>query len=284
MNRWIRHGQLAQLEPFFARAKTHCADYFRPFKMVLLDGVEPIDAEDKATALFFYLVRFNPKAKRADLETFKDRIHECLREQVQSPTAEYEKNIARFFKCRTVGEGWANLDRIFHHMIGVTLSHVVDSSHILFNEDDQSLNQPEFYTLMLRVRRVEETTMFHEIRWAAVASDLDRILNLAQEVADNHIALLNSSRKRDNRSSNGDVIQGESERWAPCAMDVLKNAQRIMSAPMSKSTDEGSYAVDWAQVRLIRPSQAVISSILGVAPSRAGNLLKGRYLEDELGI
>jgi hypothetical protein len=254
--------------------------------MVLLNETFPIDTQDKATTLFFKLVRFNHKANRADLASLKERFGEALREQEKSPTAEYSENLHQFFESRTSGDGWGRLDGIFHHMVGKTLSDVVDGSLILFGEDDHELSRDEFFSVMLRVRRTgdgDEGTSFHEIRRAAIASDIDRILRITQEVAGNYIPLFNSSLQLDNRSTNGRVIVDELNRWKPCAMDVHQNNKRLMSLIVYESSDGGSYEIDWAGANLIRPSQELISSIAGIAP-RAGNILKGRYLEQELGL
>jgi hypothetical protein len=283
MNRWVRHSQLARLEPFFDRSEKICADYFLRLDKVLLDGVDPINAQDKATELFFRLVRFDPTSMFADLETLKKRLRGSLTEQIKSPTEVYSKNLARFFKSRTSGDGWTHLDRIFKRMIGTTLSDVVDASSILYGQDDHELSQPQFYSVMLRVRRAEENVVYHDIHWAAVASDIDRILKITQEVADSHLPLLDSSRKRDNRSTNGSVILGESERWKPCAMEIHKNNQRLMSLVVS-GADSGSFGVDWGKTTLIRPSMELVSSIVRIAPAREANIFKGRYLEDELGL
>jgi hypothetical protein len=285
MNRWVRHTQLAQLEQCFWGSANHCHDFFLLFHMVQLDGMDPIGIDDNATALFFKLVDFNPKARRADLETLKDCILECITEQVKSPTADYSKKLEKFFESRKIGDGWLHLDRIFSHMTGKTLSGVVDAPGIMYRPEDAGLNGQDLFSVTMKVNQMADNSIrFHEIRWAAIASDLDGILLLAKEAVNNHHLAFSSSWNLNNSSSNGKIIENQPEQWSPCDLDIKKNGNRLMALKVNKAESDDGYDIDWARANLIRPSLDVIESIGRVTTPRVVNLLKGRYLQEALGL
>jgi hypothetical protein len=251
---------------------------------VLLDGIDPIDIDDNATELFFKLVDFNPRAKRADLETLKDSILECITINVFHPTQIYQERIEQLFEARIIGDGWLHLDRIFSHMTGKTLSSVVDESNILYRPDDIGLDGEDLYSVTLKVKKIDSSPFsFHKICWAAIASDLDGILLLAREAINNHHLPFRRSCNLDNRSIDGRSIVNQPEQWAPSDLDILKNNLRVMALTVEKQ-EGGGYDIDWARALLIRPSPEVIKSIAKVAAPRAANLLKGLHLQDELGL
>jgi hypothetical protein len=279
---WLRYAQLAQLRPYLADAKKVCKVFHRPWDMLLLDDEEPIDVRDQATSSFFKLVKFNHQAKRATLATLKERIADFLYDQLVSPSEEGAEKLNAFFECRHSGAGWNQLDRIFMMLIGQQLTDLVDASTILVNQQKDWVEGKDFFNVTLRLRSTDEMT-FRETKLAAIAPSLDHLLPLVQQVLDQHAKFCETSHSTNSLSKELRATDHPFP-FEPFFLVIYKNQGRFMAMPIIKSGDTAEYLVDWGRADISEPCQAVLTSISKVAPPRSVNKLKGRFLEDELGL
>jgi hypothetical protein len=172
------------------------------------------------------------------------------------------------------------LDLLFLHMTGESLSTIVDVSHVLLHPEDSALDGDHCFSLMLGVDRPGMAAALLPV--SAVASTLDFLLPLIKpaitEQADRYEECVSS-----NVSLDLEIQRGDYRRLKPTYLVINKDHNYFTHLSVTKKPVNG-YDINWASVLLSGHTRETILSLAAIAPKAISKKMKGRYLEDELGL
>jgi hypothetical protein len=283
MNNWFSHAHLAHLQQRLRAENTKPGLLSCPIDDVRLNGVDPINLKDRATSLLFNLVHYNPYDRFTDLSKFKSEFSRWAICQFHGPTTYHAPELKEIYALRDTPGGWQQIDHLFTCLTGVSLSHVADNLKIYHHPDDPGLHGKECFAVKLKVIGHDLVNNFSVMPWMAMTSTLDLVLPFIEKIVRtqgmHHLNLKFIGSQSDNLSYTDRVARAK-----PSEVIVSKAGKIVIVVPMKRQEGGQPFELDWAQTKFFAKGRATVESVLAVAPAREANLLKGRMLEDEIGL
>jgi hypothetical protein len=280
MNLWKQHAQLIRLGERADGAIDVCEFYHSPLSEIRL--VALIDFDDPATKAFFSLINFDTKQGMSNLSSFNQCFRVWLTEKKRNPWA-CANEVNDLFGMRHANDGWTKLNNLFYYMARTTLSETVDATDVLFSPDDEIQEGSDFFSVGLAVADKGLLSNVAIIDCRAVASAFERVLPLMQDVIDEQAARWNRLSHL-GRSSDEYLSEDKHQRAKPSYVIIEKNGRFFMDAPFVNQDDDTLSSVDWGRATFDEDEMATMQSVLALATRSQGNRLKGRFLEEVLGL
>jgi hypothetical protein len=269
--------QYAQLTRFSERA----IDINQPFNQVCLDNGEPVDLDDRATKAFFELVEFDPKVPFWSYGELYQSLRFWLKDIAGNPMAMAVK-VNNFFNTRHVGDSWTKLDSMLGYMSGPTLSATVDATDVILIPGDNIQAGADYFSVNIGVVGDDLLSNFSTIHCRAVASSFDRLLPTVQAVVDDQANRY--LRLRDLHRESSEYLSVHKDlRCKPLWVSVNKNGSFFMESGLD-GHPQNDFTINWGQVKFRSADMASVASVVAIASRSQGNKLKGRYLEEALGL
>lgn len=281
MNFWRQYAQLTRFRERADNSITTCKGYNLPFNQVRLDNGEAVDLDDRATKAFFELVDFDIKQSFANLRELNRSLRFWLKDKADNPMAMAVK-VNDFFHTRHVGDGWTKLDNMLKYMAGYTLSETVDATDVILSPGDKIQAGADFFSVNIGVVGDDLLSNFATIHCRAVASSFDRLLPMVQAVVDGQANRYLRLRDLD-RASSEYLSVHKDLRCKPLWVSVDKNGSFFMESSLDGHPQD-DFSIDWGQVEFRAADMASVASVVAIASRGQGNKLKGRYLEEGLGL
>ena len=280
MNLWQQHAQLIRLGERADGAIDFCEFYHAPLSQIRL--VALIDFDDPATKAFFSLINFDTKQGMSNLSSFNQCFRVWLTGKKRNPWA-CANEVNDLFAMRHANDGWTKLDSLFHYMARTTLSDTVDATDILFSPGDEIQEGSDFFTVGLAVADKGLLSNVVIIDCRAVASTFERVLPLMQDVIDEQAARWNRLSQL-GRSSSEYLSEDKHQRARPSYVIIEKNGRFFMDASFIKQDDDSLFSLDWGRATFDEADMVTMQTVLALATRSQGNRLKGRFLEEGLGL
>jgi hypothetical protein len=281
MNFWRQYAQLTRFSERADNSSITCKGYNLPFNQVRLDNGEPVDLEDLATKAFFELIGFNITQPFANLRELNRSLFYWLKDNADNPMAETAR-VNDFFHTRHVGEGWTKLDRLLQYMSDSTLSETVDTTDVILIPGDEIKAGVDFFSVNIGVVGDDLVSNFSTIHCRAVASRLDRLLPAIKDVVDDQAKRYLRFRELDRESSEYLSVYKDL-RCKPLWVSVDKNGSFFMEAKMN-GHEKDDFSIDWGKAKFRNSDMTVLACVVAFASKSQGNRLKGKFLEDEIGL
>lgn len=157
--------------------------------------------------------------------------------------------------------GWLHLDALFKLACGVTLSRFFEDGTPLFLQDEPGLGGDVCYTLKIG------TGSGQDLHWFAVSSTLAGVMKLFKEAI--------NSERLDSYLASGDGSQ------TIVRASILRNDSLLFTVQIGMGERA---APVWRTAHLEFQDFALIKELAGLAPEETIFRLKGRILEDALGL
>jgi hypothetical protein len=279
MNRHLKHALLIQLGNHLEDTWEFCPKNATPLQDFLLDGTTPVDMQDKATRQFFELVSFSPTDHRyASLSRLRTHVIDVLRDL----DADGSAALTEFLAAGDESGEWDHLNRLFRHMTGSALSEIANPLNVLIHANDQGLEGGQCFSADLAVACVSGHK-FLVTNTVAIASTLEHLLLLIRDdvlrSSDSYDWLKNKI-NLSKRSVDSEMPEPTLE---PALLTINKNNRRFMQVSVTCAEADGEYEVLWEHIRF-SPTRETIKAISAVAPPEVANRIKGRHLENEIGL
>jgi hypothetical protein len=281
MVNWFQHAQIAKIQKRIPA--NHRKGLCLPIERVLLDGADPINLKDKATALLFHMVGFDAYDRWAGLQEFSDDFALWMRRHDQGPSLYAAPEMAEIFELRNSSDGWKQIDGLFDYLAGTSLSKIVDTTQVLHHADDPGLHGPELFSIDIKVTAYDLVNGFSNAPWVAMASSLDLILSLAEKALEAQADVFS-------QMSHFDQALGDSSyhlkvlRAKPAQISIIHNGKRVIEIPVERGRGDQLFDINWSQTRFLRCDRDTITAVAAVAPASVGNAMKGKCLEEEMGL
>lgn len=259
-------------------------------ELVLKDG-KPLDIEDPA---LMFLIRFLDKTGRRTIENLAE-VFDGIRSHFNPPPAKDWRQevdidlIHDFFGMKNSG-GWEEVDRVVNHLIGQTLTALVDriQSNLLYDPADPGLGGGDCFTLCYDgggdgfETSVNGGVMVPFTK-AAFGSAPEYIIGFIPKVA--AIAC------EEFRGAGGPFLtyiecKNNRDLLFTIPFGPAKNGTEYPGVDGAKPEllDFSKSVIYWGQIKWEQSSLYLMKAIAKLAPLEARHLVKGSYLEDSLGM
>jgi hypothetical protein len=286
MNTWFHHVYLLRLfdRMLYATGEKYSSVMQHPLRYAKLDDGSPVQVDDPAIGLFLKAIGSRLTPDGASFGDVKIDLRQWLIRRSQGPAMHDLEALKEFFAMGTLEGGWSNFDAICKHICGSTLSQAIAATQVLCDPADPGLHGDVCYSLDLDVSSFEFSAFIERHRFTAMASSLERLLPLVDEkvknqgiqsthfkgVADNPLYV-----KREN----------DIDRALPAKAYIARNGEPVLSADIRLPTlDCHVYAVAWENAVITMNDKSILRSLQKATPGSAAGKLKGRILEDGLGL
>jgi hypothetical protein len=279
MSRHLKYVLLTRLSNHVEDTKQFCADPSVPVQDIVIDDV-PYDGQDKATQRFYELMDSSEDNQKVAFGRLRVNLIDALQIHTKHRTTDSSLALQEFLVTGDEGGSWAQLNRLFRHMTGSTLSEISNPENILIHAEELGLDGNQWFSANLEIANLGKTK-FVMTNTVAIASTLDHLLFLIRDDVLRRSDSYNWLRNKKFISSVDGVSSPED--MEPLFITVNKNGRYFMQLFIVCAEAEGEFEVDWERVRY-SPSRETIKAISAVAPPEVGNRIKGRHLEDGLGL
>jgi hypothetical protein len=283
MNKHLKHIQLIRLIEHIDDTREFCTDPWSPLHALLISGLHPIDMQDKATQRFFELMDYDHSTQNLNVSSFRTHVINCLSRMEHDLTEEKSLTFQEFLLQGEAGEDWTQLNALFQHLTGTSLSVIVDVSDVLMRPDDNGLDGEEWFSANLQVARLDGDQSSLMVFGVAIASTLDQLLLLIKDEVlrrDDSYASLRKKRMPSSMYVSSDIP----ENFEPAFVEIKRNNELFLGVPIGIETADGEFEASWERTAFSQPSREATLAIAAVAPRRVAHKLKGRQLYDELGL
>lgn len=281
MSNWFHHFHLERLHALVRDSEFRdCVDYFEPLVRISIDQ-QPINLRDPALRKFMKAIGMNLDDQFKSLNDIASKLSRWSTNRHLGPATFHCQHIDELFELRSSSAGWRELDRVLNYMAGVTLSGVADTPHILHNADDPGLHGDVCYCAMLYTYNFD--TKITKRKWAAIASSADLIVPLALLAAQAEENLFHAVASMDEGHADFSPERKRSQ-GMPAAIDILKNGKRQLRMPLLEGEKFGVIEPHWRILKVEVDDIDMLKALLAVAPEEFKHMVKGMFLEGQLGI
>lgn len=283
MKRHLKHVQLIRLIEHIDITREFCSDPWSPLDALLISGLHPIDMKDKATQRFFDLMGYDHGDQKLDMSSFRNHVINCLARMEHDLTTAESLTFQEFLLQGEVGEDWAQLNALFQHITGSSLSVIVDVSDVLMPPGDNVLDGEEWFSANLQMARLDGDQSFLMVFGVAIASTLEQLLLLIKDDVLRRDDCYASLRKKRVPSSMY-VSNDMPENFEPAFVEIKRNNEPFIGVPIGVEVAVGVFEATWERAEFLQPSREATLAVAAVAPRRVANKMKGRHLYEELGL
>jgi hypothetical protein len=270
MNRWLNW---LRLEAMNAAVRGQCRDYYETLSHVVLDDYHGIKLKDPALRFLFQVAGLEGDLKNFDIDAFaKGLVKEAGRKFHAPGVAGYKpqetKVIDRLLAYREKKDGWRELDRLYKHITGRKLSEIVDAATFIHDKKDPGLGGDVCFSLGYDLGfefsgGYFQPSEMYAARHVAMASTPQILLKLER-----------AAHKVANKQISGRRGYDESVDF----LQIYKNNEKVCFI----SIEEG--VINWSKITWLQSDDEIMQAINKVAPKAQGLEMKGKYLDDALGL
>jgi hypothetical protein len=284
MNTWFHHVYLQRLFDRMLYDNVKSNDVMQhPLRYAKCEDGAPVDMTDPVIDQFLKAIGSLTNSKTATFGDIKIDLRQWLIKRDKGPVTYDLPLLDAVFATGAEEGGWRNLDAILKHMCGSTLSEVVASTQVMHDPEDPGLHGDVCYGLDLEVASFEFTNMSAFSYRRAMASSLDRLLPLVMRDVGELMA--RAKKHQSAVESEGASYEQKIERAHPSVVHITKNGVQLLSVDMLwPAGDTPEASIDWGKASFKASDRYIIESLRQIAPSSAISKLKGRFLEDGLGL
>jgi hypothetical protein len=282
---WFHHVYLHRLFDRMLYDTVKSTDVLQhPLRYAKLEDRTTVDMTDPVIDQFLTAIGSLTNSKTATFGDIKIDLRQWLIRQDKGPSKYVHPHLDALFAIGAEDGGWRNLDAILKHMCGSSLSEVVACTQVAHDPEDPGLHGAVCYSLNLEVTGFEFTNLTEFSYRRAMASSLDRLLPLVMQDVGG-LMIRSKIPKESVVQTEFGIHQQKIERAHPSTVHIAKNGVPLLTVEMlwpAGNTPEES--IDWGKASFRASDRYIIDSLRNIAPSSAISKLKGRFLEDGLGL
>jgi hypothetical protein len=251
-----------------------------PMRALCLPGAGVFDLKDRASERFFELVGFDPNRHPWALSRVRSQAINSLFDLAGKPTSNQSLALQNFLMQVDDTSDWAQMNHLVQYLTGTRLSDVLAPSRVAVHPDDHGLDGDNWFSATVELTMLGGTQKYMISHTAAIASNLDHLFLLIRDKALHKDSYDFLNTRQATLISAGSEPRGGLE---PIFVTVNKNNGYMMQLPLIDGKNEGEFEMDWGKIRF-GSNQAVFRAIIGAAPPAVANKIKGKHLEEGLGL
>jgi hypothetical protein len=258
----------------------NCGGFFEPMVNVKIDG-KPINTRDPALQKFMKALGMSLDDNFKNLFNIETKLNTWLSKRFLGPGTHESPLLDDLFALRSTESGWSELDRVLNHLAGVTFSQVVDNAQPLHDADDPGLHGALCYSVVVNTSNSDRLRRRKACK--AVASTPERIVELVFAAIQ---AIQNDFIKAGALGGMSSILPKTAERnlGEPFFIEVKKNGRTQWGASVVDAKESGYVVIDWASLDVHVEDMDMLKALLTLVPEEAKLLVKGRFLQGQLGL
>lgn len=215
-----------------------------------------------------------------------DKLTSCLGQwgaiRKKGP-GQYDMSLIGDFRKTCYQHGWGAVDALMETLYDIPVSRVFLEPRTIIEPSDPGVDGDQCYALSLRLRAKYGMTNAHyemDDKWRVLASRPELLPKHIVQLVDDHFSnLMNEARPTEATRTATLAASG-----MPISLAITKNGSTIASMRVGMSTGAPGVEIIWSTAKLLVNDQALMESLVAIAPTKDANRLKGQFLEDALGL
>jgi hypothetical protein len=282
MSNWFNHVHLVRLSQAIVHSDCdNRPEFFEPISKIRFKNQELINACDPAILKFMQALDMPTDDNWQRPDDICKKLLDWLKNNHLGPGTYDGSLLDELFELRSTSGGWRELDRLLRHMTDHSLSNLVDTNTILHQVDDPGLHGAVCYSVFVHTCDADKFMRAAECK--ALASTAERIVPLAlggAQVVKTDFDKVQAMKSMKPRFT----LPIEKILWEPYRIEIKKNGKRLWSAPVIDSTVPGLVEIDWASIQVDAEDIGMMKALLTIAPADSWNVIKGKFLQEQLGL
>lgn len=248
--------------------------FYKDLDEVVLGDGKPLNVQDPALSLLVQYLDATTSRSIDSIADIIDGLTSNFRLGTQPRVSGKFGMIHALFDLRNEG-GWCELDRLVTDLALQSFSSIVDalSPSIRYSQDDPGLGGEKCYVLGFSEKNGKKTKV-------AFGSAPEHVLGFILEAT----TLAGNAFLSDKRERN--TIWLHNGREAVFTIPLEPRLPVTVFSPDGEKnySDFSELSVKWRAVQWARRDVEVMQALASVVPKEAGHAVKGKYLEDDLGL
>lgn len=280
MSSWLNHLYFENLYDAIIPMQD-ALEFKAPLSEVSITGL-PINLHDPAFVQLAKLIDYKVGGDESSLMALKSAFFTWRLDHSKGPGSYDPTELNALFDIGMRGAGFLELDRLFGHLAGVSISEVIRRTEVSMDPGDDGLHGDVCYRCHLHLVGVTLPNMYGERKSFVMASSLDRLIPLLiSEMADQS--------DRFNRFWGADEKSAECQmvpilkRSKPTSITIQKNGEEYLAAEIPNKMPGEKLEIDWKNASYAK-TVGNMKTLVAALPKALGGQIKGRFLEDELGM
>jgi hypothetical protein len=179
--------------------------------------------------------------------------------------------------------GWGAVDSLMETLYEISVSRVFSEPRTIIESEDPGVDGDQCYALSLMVKVKNEQTNTHyqlEDKWRVLASRPELLAPHLVRILDDHYSnSLSQTRSREATPAAECASLG-----VPTSLNITKNGNIIASMNVCLRASASGVQIYWATAQVFTDDRRLVDMLAAIAPAKDANRLKGKYLEDALGL
>lgn len=252
--------------------------YLCDLDMLQLDDGKVLNTSGPA---FFKILQFLDMTGDRTIETLDDLIrglYALLLPAWQKQISESSQGILNeFFRMRATGE-WAEWDRLAWHILGEPMGTFIDKQAALirYSEDDLEAGGEQMFTV-----EFSHSSMIGQL--VAFGSTLDYALAHFEDI----MLIAGEGLKTAPNIGHGDLLIKKNNKWIakiPLKVDYFLSENEWTSELTADILSAPDAWPQWGKIDWLVQDKAVMKALVDIVPDESKHLIKGRFLENDLGM
>jgi hypothetical protein len=274
---------------FPARSNNPVIDKFRTFfKLNAVTGMvekgPSIQCDDSIIKQFTQLIKTPRTPAGTSFSDLKVYVECWLEDHIKGPGTYDPSALDAFFATRSNDNSWLHLDAVIEHMCGSTFSEIIAGTEVMYDPQDPGLHGDVCFSLGLELASLELTDFHQYSPLRAMASSLDLLIPLVIEDVAQKGRQSKYNHERSNDPADG-AHEKKVERSSPALVYIYKNGELVLDVKVNGWAEETPvYNVAWEKAFIHLNDKSILKSLSKAVPGSVASKLKGRFLEDGLGL
>lgn len=244
--------------------------YYEPLRSFVCDDYLPLKLDDRALLDFVAIFDVQGSIERSCISDVLKEVQKGFRRDFNGPgIAGYDdrecKAIDDLLKLRKKVGGWRQLDRLFKHVAGKSLSGIFDDARLLTDQNDPARGGDTCYSMDIRHYEYGNPFLIFKA-YVSAASSPEILMGLLPEAVKG-VELSSKSRAED-----------------PWAILISKNGQLLCRIPFSSRGLNDEATLNFAKVEWEKHDARTMKALSALAPREASIKIRSQFLSDELGL
>jgi hypothetical protein len=179
--------------------------------------------------------------------------------------------------------GWGAVDALMETLYEVSVSRVFSEPRTVIEFDDPGLDGDDCYALsmMVKVKPAQSNVPFLlEDKWRVLASRPERLIKHLVKLLDEHY----SNSLSQNRSPEATPTAEWAASGIPTSLKITKNDNIIAYMTVRLKPNASGIKINWATAQVFTDDRRLVDMLAAIAPAKDANRLKGKFLEEALGL
>lgn len=196
---------------------------------------------------------------------------------------QYDMSLIRNLRETCDQHGWGAVDALMETLYEISVSRIFSEPRALIESEDAGVDGVQCYALSLMVKVKNEQTDNHfplEDNWRVLASRPELLTQHLVKLLDDHY----SNSISQTRSPEATPAAEWASLGLPTSLRITKNGNTVASMSVILKGGGSGVEINWATAQVFTDDRRLVDMLAAIAPAKDANRLKGKFLEEAMGL